>query len=900
LKSKGVSLVIILLIWCFSLAKAQQYTASVKHYGTENGLSHREVNAILQDQQGFMWFGTKFGLNRFDGQKFTTYTKERNGLDFDDVHSIAQDAEGYLWLMGPFGQSRITLLNPLTSKAISFEEKFKKQGPSGLLNVRQRLLGSVNGTVFFTNSQPAILISYHPKSGLRYVPLPQFKSLAVFAVTSRNTVWAVADDKHLLELTPAGRIVHQFSHAEAPISICFGQPNAGIDFFYFAPDPAKRAPNLFYSVDESGNRREWPYSLLKSLNQYIYPVAYAFNRSGLLWDGIRLQYLTKGVVLTIAPHTGGESITNRSFYCDRNGLFWLGTSFGVYQVKLSENHFHRLFYQESNKGDSVVAVRGIKVLGDTVFANLEKLGLYSSPKLGGTPKKMYPPAGSYAKEAGYARAYGLTQDGQGTLYSGIGDRLVRYKRSTATATTTELPVSFGSWAIHPFGYGQWVLGGESGLLLFDAHKEQLKSFTQYNQFTELAQAHILHIAPDRQGMLWICANTGLYTIDPQKGITARYGSGGKNEFYLPAEGYHHFYQDPQGVYWLATANAGLIRWDRRQNQYRQFRRSEGLSNDNLYAVYADKQNFLWMSSDFGIMQFDPVRLTTRAYFVEDGITHNEFNRIAHYQEENGRIYFGGLNGITVFDPQDFQTQPSAPGLLVRITSFRQYDNATDQLIDKTEEVVTTRTITIKSDDRSSVLDFALLNYINAEKNVYAYQLKGIDKEWTYQAEPTLRMNNLPYGDYRLLIKAQAANGQWSGQHPGHTAGGGAPDVHAYLVSDRDGTAGGSRRMGMATLANLAPPGRTTPAENPGEASHCPHRAAGPGSAPAQPDPLPLFRQHFPRVSYAPYGYPGHGRPAGGVPARQKNAATPTGGGSDQAQRKQSAPADQPATGPLQN
>src|SRR5690606_10246053 len=151
---------------------------------------------------------------------------------------------------------------------------------------------------------------------------------------------------------------------------------------------------------------------------------------------------------------------------------------------------------------------------------------------------------------------------------------------------------------------QWLLGGRRGLLLFQDQQEQLAPFTQYNQFTELAQAHILHIAADRKGQLWICANTGLYTLHPEKGITARYWSGGKEYFYRPAESYQHFYQDEQGIYWLATANAGLIRWDRQQNQYRQFRRSDGLSNDNIYAVYPDEQGYLWMSSDYGIMQFD--------------------------------------------------------------------------------------------------------------------------------------------------------------------------------------------------------------------------------------------------------------------------------------------------------
>ncbi|RYD87787.1 MAG: hybrid sensor histidine kinase/response regulator, partial [Sphingobacteriales bacterium] len=272
---------------------------------------------------------------------------------------------------------------------------------------------------------------------------------------------------------------------------------------------------------------------------------------------------------------------------------------------------------------------------------------------------------------------------------------------------------------------------------------------------------ILHIAPDRQGVFWICANTGLYSFDPAKGITARYWNGGKGGFYLPAESFQHFYQDFSGTYWLGTAGAGLIRWDRRQNRFRQFRRSEGLSNDNIYAVYADRRGKLWMSSDDGIMQFDPVRWTTRSYFVPDGITHNEFNRISHFQDKTGRIYFGGLNGITAFDPRRFEAEKPPVSLPMRIVAFRQFDNSRNQLIDKTAELVNSQQIIIRPGDQTAVLDFALLNYSDAEKNVYSYQFKGLDNAWTNQTESSLRIGNLPYGTYSLLIRGQASNGQWS-------------------------------------------------------------------------------------------------------------------------------------------
>ncbi|MDQ6477282.1 ATP-binding protein [Dyadobacter sp. LHD-138] len=193
------------------------YVAWVKHDGPENGLAHREVNAIFQDRQGFMWFGTKFGLSRFDGKTFTNFTKDRNGLVFDDIQSITQDADGLLWLLGPYGESRIFLFNPLTGTTIPFEKKFGKKHTVSYLDFPKRLLGSTDGTIFFTNYHQAILSSYHPKSGLNYVRLSRFKERTIHQITIRNTIWAIAD----------GRILQEFKHSQDLFASCLGQRNAG-------------------------------------------------------------------------------------------------------------------------------------------------------------------------------------------------------------------------------------------------------------------------------------------------------------------------------------------------------------------------------------------------------------------------------------------------------------------------------------------------------------------------------------------------------------------------------------------------------------------------------------------------------------------------------------------------
>ncbi|UHG93766.1 hybrid sensor histidine kinase/response regulator transcription factor [Spirosoma oryzicola] len=750
---QSISLIVMLLLGCCSLAGGQHFGAFVQRYGPEQGLAHREVNAILQDRQDFMWFGTRFGLNRFDGTTFTTYTRGKNGLGFDDIQSIAQDADGLLWLLGPEGKSAITIFNPLTGVATSFEKRFnqtRRNHPPVLPQIR--LLNSPDGTIFFIDYQPAKLNVYHPKSGLKTVPLPQYTTLMLAAVTTRNTVWAIANRSQLVELTPDGRVLHAYVHS-GPIHTCLGQRHAGTEFFYWVEEDEKYPyKGQLYKIDESGRRQEQSRTILQP-NKLQQRVAYAFDQSGRIWNGYQLHDSADRIALDVSDQLASGLLDDRSFFRDRNGSFWLGTSFGLYQMRLNQHYFERLFYQ-SGTGKQP-AVRGITAVGDTLYTNLENgIGLFASNRSGASAHLLLDRPRSLVSLSGNL---------DGKLYLCEGYTLIAYDYRTTKRTVTPIPGPGTIWTIHPFSNNprRLLAGGEPGLWVVDPTTNQVTAFRDYNQFPELAQAYVLHINTDRQGTLWLCASTGLYTVDPRKGVTARYWSGGKGSFKLPADSYQHFYQDPLGLFWLATANAGLIRWDRSQSRYRQFRRADGLNNDNIYAVYADRRGHLWLSSDNGIMQFDPVRLTTRTYTEQEGITHNEFNRIAHYQDAQGRLYFGGLNGVTAFNPRDFDAEPALPALPLRMVSFRQFDASRNTLVDKTEELLKTRQITLQPNDRSSILHFALLNYTDAQKNKYAYQFSGLADTWHYQAEPYLRLGNLPYGDYKLLIKGQAADGRMS-------------------------------------------------------------------------------------------------------------------------------------------
>ncbi len=506
---KAVSLALALFFCYCSLAGAQHFAASVQQYGPEQGLAHREVNAIFQDRRGFMWFGTRLGLCRFDGARFTTYTREKNGLDFDDIHSIAQDADGLLWLMGPVGKSAITLFDPVTGVATSFGKRFHQSRPSHPPSVKQLLLGSPDGTIVFVDYQPAKLHVYHPKTGLRTVALHQYTTLTLAAFTTRNTVWVIADETRLVEVTMEGRVLHTYDHPKK-LYACLGQQNASAELFYrytASNGPAGTVDKL-YKIDGAGNRQAQSPVLIES-KKLQNPVAYAFNQLGLLWNGYQLRDATGRVVLDITSQLASGLIDSKSFFCDKNGGMWLGTSFGLYQTRVGKNYFRRLFY-ESGDG-KLPAVRGITALGGTLYTNLENMGLFSSAYSGGLARRILAKLDVFNS---------LSDTLGGKLYLGQSNTLVAYEYQTTKTTVMPTPSPGVIWSIHSFSTNphRLLAGGDPGLWLVDPTANRVLPFRSYNQFPELAQAHVLHIGTDRQGTIWLCATTGLYTVDPKEGL----------------------------------------------------------------------------------------------------------------------------------------------------------------------------------------------------------------------------------------------------------------------------------------------------------------------------------------------------------------------------------------------
>lgn len=743
---------------------AQDYIAKIEYFSVEQGLSHRQVNAIFQDSRGFVWIGTPNGLNRFDGYSFRQYTKEKDGLRFNYIQEIAEDADGWLWLV-ELEQKSICLFHPDRGEGLSLKEKF---GKTDSLFARQRfdyaILNDAEGGIWLPSTDGRILYRYHPASGIQSIPVEGISGrLHPIRFSARKTLWATIDDNTIVELSLAGKILQRFDNVWL-----YG--NWVLTDKHIMPLVQKPAGQEFALFDLDG--KLLPYRPFGGGGQSLPAFVFPFDDKGAF---VVHDKLVDAQGRTLAQWEFAEHDRNnflwRGYWKDKAGRYWLGDDFGFYILQIQRNRFQHYLYKKDALPALGNSIRGIVVKAGKLLANLDKEGLFEQDLKSRQIRQIR------ENNTGWGN-YGLFISRKGDVFSGKENALYRL---TPDNKAERIPVNFNPWAFYEDGAGRlWIGSASGGLHSIAPGAKMPEPFRLNNGFEELSGAFILHIAPDPSGILWVCANNGFYKVDPQKGVLARYWQGGTGAFFLPAENFLHFHCDADGVFWFATAN-GLIRsgsailgdgsrspaWDAQSGKL--FSRANSFSNDFIYAVYEDGRGRLWMPSDNGIICMDKKTEAVKTYFVSDGITNAEFNRAAHFMAADGTLYFGGLNGINAFKPDDFgdvnESQAGAPLVLTR---FQVLDGSENRFVDHTRELLRTREIVLRPDDRFFNLELALLTYDEPGLIQYAWKIEGsdwssADDNWRYQKEQQINFGGLPYGTYTLRIKAQAADGQWSKQ-----------------------------------------------------------------------------------------------------------------------------------------
>ena len=322
----------------------------------------------------------------------------------------------------------------------------------------------------------------------------------------------------------------------------------------------------------------------------------------------------------------------------------------------------------------------------------------------------------------------------------------------------------------------WALTATSDSILLAGHSEGIE---KYNVLTKLSSPikyktpkipkalNIYRFVNTKAKGLIAVAENGLYLIDTNNVIVDYYGNlVHDKQHHLPIASLLDMHEDAKGICWIASNGEGLFRWDWRQSNpknailVKQFSNKNGLPSAILYRIEEDASNNLWISSYAGLIRFNAVTYSTSIYTTDNGLTHNEFNRTSSYKAADGTLYFGGLDGVIAFHPKQLIASETNKKPKLILTSVTKYSDNKKKQLECLFDVKRNNKIEFSPTDNFIIIDFQLLDF-QKRKHLYAYKIDGIDTDWNYIDENTIRLNSLPYGEFKLYIKAQLGSGKWN-------------------------------------------------------------------------------------------------------------------------------------------
>ena len=751
------------------------------HLSIEQGLSQSSVWTIFQDSRGFLWFGTEDGLNRYDGYTFKTYKPDPDvpsSLSDRLITSIVEDKDGYLWVATRLGG--INRYDPHSESFVHYLHDETDSSSLGDNHVNVLYLdkndnlwvGTINGLDLFDRKTNSFRhYGYNPSqqegiSGKMITALYQDSRGRFWVGTgnglnlfdpSNNTSTPYQNDPNNTNTISDNYVTSIIEDDRSTLWVGTGsglnkfQPDAGTfeRFFHSDIDHQTVGGNSISQlyVDSTGNL--W--------------IATSTGLDRLSKIGNRFTHYKN-------DPTYSKSLSNNyvlSIYEDRGGVLWFGTwGGGVNKYDRQRDNFAYYRNDPANKNslseNLIMSIyqdsEGYVWIG-TAGGGLNRFTHSTNQVI------RYQHDSSRTNSISAGAVLSVTEDQDGILWFGTEDGLDRFNRQAFTFThykwNKDHPESLSSNRVYKvyvdLENNVWV-GTTKGLDLFDRNTE---TFMHYQPETgnpnSLSGTRVNSILEDDQGNIWAGTfENGLNKLDRKTGQFTRYRYDPKNKETISNNSILSIYQDRKGNIWVGTGGGGLNLYDQETDSFTYYMEKDGLPNGVVYGILEDSSGHLWMSTNFGISRFDPKTKTFRNFDAGDGLQSNEFNSGAYAKGSNGELYFGGIEGLTVFYPSSIEDSSYLPQ--ITLTSLTQDDNP----ITTSTSVETTKNVVLQWPQNSLEFEFAALSYDQPGKNQYAYKLEGFDPSWhLIGTKRDGRYTNLPGGEYTLLLKGSNSDGVWN-------------------------------------------------------------------------------------------------------------------------------------------
>jgi signal transduction histidine kinase/ligand-binding sensor domain-containing protein len=758
------------------------------YYNDQNSFGIVEV--IYQDPHGFIWFGTKDGLFRYDGIEYKSYyfdRKDLSGISNNVLSDIYGDRDGVMWIATENGLDRYN------EEKDNFTRYFGNSNDSTALtsSMIRKIAEDKNGNLFVATFNGGLCkLDKKTNRFTRYMATGVVgrrilsDSLRTVFVDSEGIVWIGTLNKGVNYITTDGNIYPMLPGAEdgnhlngeeircisegPDGKIWFGSQGQGIScydkntrkFNYFKHDPGNPSSlgsNVIYSIYVDKGRNLWVCTEDGGLNLFL-PEKKGFTR----------------FKNSAEDPTSISSNIVRTIIEDNAYNYWIG-NFNA-PVNFIDMHKKKFFALQNipNCSNCINYNQVISFLIDqhkTKWIGTDGGGLSFQELMSGRHHSFSQIPGNKGSISNN-KPLTLAEDAEGNIWIGFFDGgLGCYIRKTNRFInffpdgTNKNPRGKRIWDLLYDNNKLW-LATEKGIDILDLNTKTFTYLPVGNKNNEGTNVEdCWYIYKDSKGRMLIGTLLGLNVYHPDTK---------KFEYFEPEltktnsisdKWVFNIFEDSKHRIWIGTNGGGLNLWQEPGNTFRCFTSNDGLSGNVINGILEDSQGFLWISTNHGLTKFNFDSLSFVTYNSKDGLLDNRFSRDVAFKDPDGKMFFGGINGISYFNPSEIKENSFIPPVV--LTGFQLFNKDVDINNPKSpfhSSVLTLKEINLSASQSVFTLKFAALNFIKPEENNYKYKLDNLEERWNSVGhQNSATYTYLTPGKYKFRVIASNNDDIWNQQ-----------------------------------------------------------------------------------------------------------------------------------------
>lgn len=748
-----------LIFSCLHLpTQAQPYYFN--HYQIDEGLSNNAVICSMQDSYGFLWFGTKDGLNRFDGNTFKQFTsapKQKGSLGSNVIISLVDDYQKCMWVGTDQG---IYSYNPALEEFNILDEAFRNtEVPIITTDNKNRIWFVSKGMLYYHHlinkethqiTKPDLYITAvgTTRTGHIYFGTPEGR---VYRVTDSNTVSLFLDLTVQYGNHDWFSIQKIFENKNGDLLI--GTSKAGVFTFSFQSNTL--TPLL-------GQSQVKQFLYVRDIQQPNNQEYWFATESGLF-----IYHIKKQTFINIKKEKDDPwGISDNAVYnvlLDRDGGVWLGTYFGGLNYYHSHNSIiEKVIPRDNAFGLQGSAVREIKKDQDgNIWIGTENGGL---AKWDTRSNKI---SNFNTQNSGLAdnNIHGLLPIGDkilvGPFVNGLDifdikkQQVVKHLDRNSYITS-DLESNF-ILHIYQTRSGELLATSTNGLYRFDVKT------LEFNIVKDVP-THIFYttLIEDHKGNIWVgTGRDGLFCYNSNTKYFKHFTHNSRDEHSLPNNRINSLFEDSQKQLWIATEGGISMKYSEKSG-FENIDTKKGLPSNVVLAILEDRQNNLWVSTSKGLVRYHLFSHKLRTFNMESGLPSLQFNYNSSFDDDTGNLYFGTINGLIRFNPERLNSVTYNSTIPIFITNLYVNNEEVNQRSESkilTKSILFTDEIRLEHDESSFSLDFAALHYQAPQSITYSYKMEGLEEKWnTIRGSQRAYFTKLSPGEYTFIVKAEDPNG----------------------------------------------------------------------------------------------------------------------------------------------